>query len=167
MNINELQIKHIFGDKCLILSYKELSGVFDLDETLTHTPVIFLLYEHRHNYGHWTCILKTINNNQEECIEFFDSYGAKPDTQRNGMSIQLLNDNGMEFPKVLYLLFKSSYPIEYNNHKLQKIGSNINTCGRWCIVRSLMNTLTIDEFAKIFKGKHSDKHIVLYSDYFL
>lgn len=151
ISISETQIRDFFRGDCLILRYSELKDIHSLDDILDLIPRLFLLYEYKDNYGHWVVIFKTINKKGQHCIEFFDSYGMKPDFQLKGFNKEIRNIYGMEYPYILKLLHDSKYPIEYNNHKLQKKSDKITTCGRWCIIRSFLDQLPIDKFANLFK----------------
>lgn len=146
-------IKSFLGKKVATLSYNQLGEIDNLDKALNAVPFLFVLYEYKPNYGHWTCILRSINKQGAPCIEFFDSYGSKPDSQLGGFSPEIRNEYGMSFPLVAKLLLESKYPIEYNNHKLQKHNSKIQTCGRWGMLRCMFHDMHIDEFAKMFQNK--------------
>lgn len=146
------QIKEFLGDVAC-LKYSDLVNIEDLDQALDAVPFIFVLYEYKPNYGHWTCILKTKGKNGKPVIEFFDPYGVKPDRQRKGLSDKIKNQYGMKYPLVAKLLKESKFPIEYNNHKLQKYDPEIQTCGRWCMMRCVFNNYHIDEFKDLFTNK--------------
>lgn len=150
--MSETDIRKLMGAKKVkIVAYNELPRIKNLD-TLLKNKYLFVLYEYKPNYGHWTCLLKTVNKEGKDCIEFFDSYGAKPDRQLNGQPQSLKNKYGYDYPRVVELLLKSKYPIEYNNYKLQKYSEKVQTCGRWCMMRCLMDSMSIDTFVKEYKA---------------
>lgn len=150
------QIKNFLGNVAC-LKYSDLKKIDNLDQALNAVPYIFVLYEYRPNYGHWTCLLKTKGKNGKPVVEFFDPYGIKPDHQRKGFSNKIKNKYGMNYPLVADLLLNSKYSIEYNNHKLQSYSPDIQTCGRWCMMRCVFDDLNIDQFKNLFSSKKFSK----------
>lgn len=154
---------------CKIMLYKNLVRVHDLDNYLRKHKAIFVLYEYEKNYGHWTLLLLTKGtkqNSNREVIEFFDSYGMLPDSMLHNLPLEIRDNYGLDFPYVLNLLYHSKLPVEFNNHKLQRMRKGINTCGRWCIMRYFYSDLNIDQFYKLFKNKKYslDKTVTIASD---
>ena len=60
--------------------------------------------------------------------------------------------NSEILPHLTALLYKSGYPIEYNNYQLQERKKGISTCGRWVGMRLFFRDLPIEDFIKIFIG---------------
>lgn len=144
--INEDDIKNYLGNQVKIIEYKQLKNVSDL-ESFMQVPFLFLLYEHKPNFGHWTCIIK---NDIQYTFEFFDSYGTKPDLQLLDLPIRLRNSLGQESPELASLLFDSNRKIIYNSNKLQSENQKIQTCGKWCILRCSMFNIPVNTFADLF-----------------
>ena len=114
-----------------ILKYSELANYSNIDELLpTNKDYAFILYEDSPNKGHWTCLSKNDNN-----IEYFDSYGGKPDNPLNWNNKQINNELGQGQKLLSNLLDGSDRKVIYNPKKYQKDGSDINTCGRHCTFR--------------------------------
>jgi len=71
----------------------------------------------------------------------------------------------MDYPYLSELLYESpkNYKITYNDHRFQKGGAGIQTCGRWSALRLVFRDLTLGQFAKLFnpKDKHSDDLVTL------
>jgi hypothetical protein len=99
-----------------------------------------VLYEKTPLNGHWSLILRTKNNNGKPCIEFFDSYGMKPDE-----CLKIMNKEYK--PKLVKWLLKNGGNISYNPIQYQKNGP-IATCGRHCIMRWMARHLSQEQYKK-------------------
>ena len=122
-----------------IIRYDDLINI-DPNTLLSQLPVV-ILYRTGPDYGHWTLLHKLDNGN----IEFFDSYGFKPDTEFGFIG------NEYQLPHYLWeLLGKLSKltRIHYNQYPLQSQSRGVNTCGRWVILRHLFKFADIDSFKK-------------------
>jgi len=141
-----------------ILKYAELDQFRTMEELLPkEVDYRIILIEQNPNSGHWCCILR-----YGKTIEWFDSYGLKPDGELNFIS-KIKNKLLGQDVKHLTFLFNDAVQREwnciYNKKKLQKLKNGINTCGRWCLLRITMLTqfyFDLDEFLefieKNFKG---------------
>jgi hypothetical protein len=118
-----------------VLKYTELKNY----KVLPKLPIV-LLYEIKHNIGHWTTILRT-----PEGIEHFDSYGYIPDDEFSFIPDDFKYESNQNYKYLLNMLYGSGEVINYNSYKLQD-EPPIATCGRWSILRNLFNNLTIEQF---------------------
>ena len=121
-----------------VISYRRLAS-----SILKPGKGVVILFETRPNVGHWTLLFDRGNS-----IEFFDSYGLKPDQELRKIDKSYRIESNQLYPKLLTLLSESGRKIEYSPYKLQRIGASVNTCGRWVVIRYLNKNLTIDEFHK-------------------
>jgi len=121
-----------------IITYPELEHV-NPEKLLKHLPVA-ILYMNAPNHGHWTLLHRT-----PEGIEFFDSYGFKPDTE---MTSGLIGEEYKEPPYLARLLYQLSgkYKINYSPYHFQAMKQGVNTCGRWIILRNNYSKIGIDDF---------------------
>jgi hypothetical protein len=126
---------------CKVIPYEELSRYDTIDEVLSRDKCAIILYQIREDFGHWVAINKIHDN-----IEFFDSYGYRPDEE---FKFAKFNKK----PYLTRLLIKSPYQIIYNPYKLQKDGFDMNTCGRWVVLRILMKDIPIKTFSRLFLGQ--------------
>lgn len=112
---------------------------YDQLEHLTQLPLpLVILYitafSPPNKKGHWVLLHRT-----PEGIEFFDSYGYKPDREFNDISPKL------HYPHYLdHLLHRIKSPVHYNDYSFQSPISN--TCGRWVILRNYFSRYKIDNF---------------------
>jgi hypothetical protein len=90
----------------------------------------FLLIEDKKNSGHWCCVNKLGN-----IIEFFDSYGGKPDSQLNYVPDNVKVQLGEDEKRLTQLLREAGYKVNYNPFKYQEVDGDIQTCGRHCCLR--------------------------------
>lgn len=134
------------GGESKIVVYPDLYKYEDLDELLEPHGAIFLLYEFKKNYGHWTLLFK-----QGDTIEHFDSYNYKPDKEFSFIPNYFRKVNKMMYPQLTKMLYDSGKDIHYNNFELQSQGENIATCGRWCLLRLRFKHMNIDEFYDMMK----------------
>lgn len=130
-----------------IVTYPDLQSYKDIDELLKPHGVVFLLYEFKRFYGHWTLIYRRDDGG----IECFDSYSYKPDEEFTFIPEYFRAINDMVYPRLTKMLLDSNKDIHYNNFKLQRESNNIATCGRWCLVRLLFKHMDIDKFYKMMK----------------
>jgi hypothetical protein len=166
-SLSGLDIENVlkkFNKKCYLTLYKNLIKYNTIDELLREARYIIILYETTKNYGHWCCLFK----NNKNSIEFFDSYGIRPDDELKYSTELFRKKNKMNFPLLTYLLLECPYNIEYNQYKLQKMTKDISTCGRWVLLRCLLSNFNIDNFYKIFKNvKNKDKATVIMTEDFI
>lgn len=108
---------------------------------LPKLPLV-LLYEIKKDFGHWVTVLET-----PEGIEHFDSYGYAPDSELSFIPDNYKIESHQNEKHLLKLLLKKNEQINYSNFVFQD-EPPIATCGRWVILRNLLNYLTIDQFHK-------------------
>lgn len=125
-----------------IIVYDDLHK-FTPQTLLDMLPVAILYqpYSTNPNMGHWTLIHKVPGS-----IEFFDSYGFKPDGQFREMEYQQPH----HIARLLLHLMNLSN-MSYNQYQLQRRGSGIATCGRWIIVRNMFSSYDLDRFVRAIK----------------
>lgn len=126
--------------------YRDFNNYDSIDEAFNGKKSILILYLQTESFGHWTCLIKLKNN----LIEFFDPYGYVIDKGLKFNNKNLNDHLGQRYPYLSELLVKSKYNLSYNNFSFQRKGSNINTCGRHCIVRMNNNNLSLKRYKQIF-----------------
>lgn len=138
-SFSEANIKKVVD--CDIVVYEDLVNYNDIDDLLGPHQCCVLLYQQKQTYGHWVCLSRRGN-----IVEFFDSYGGKPDSQLKFAKYNKHNDQ----PYLSQMLYESPYEIRYNPYKLQSEKNDMNTCGRWVTLRLVLRHVPIDVFAKLF-----------------
>lgn len=107
--------------------------------------------------GHWCAIM--ICPDPINTIYFFDSYGEFIDNQLSHiptpyrkMTKQAKRDIGI----ILYnAMLHDGFKIVWNEHKLQRKGKHIATCGRYCAL-FLKSNLPSDTFGQLVKKYSKD-----------
>ncbi len=140
-------IGNYLNNRIKVVTYKDLYNFNSIDDLLSPFGVIALLFETRPGNGHWTILFK--RNNQ--MIEFFDSYGLVVDDELKFVNSKYKNMLRENYKYLTKLIYDSPYELEYNPHHFQKLDGNVNTCGRWIILRYIYKSLTIDEFFRVIK----------------
>jgi Ulp1 family protease len=93
----------------------------------------FIFTESKYNVGHWTALIRDGSN-----FEYFDSYGDSPksilDFIPKYMNKQLGNNWSQDLGKIIGSIKKTDKFL-YNKFPLQQEMQDVNTCGRWVIIR--------------------------------
>lgn len=175
LNINKSDIAHIItkyisdqditrylGPKAMkhIMKYSELSDYPNIEALLPKKrDFVILLIESSFNSGHWISVIRDGKN-----IEIFNSYGCPPssdldlltDTQRQKLGEErkwlneLLNDA------------MNRFNIYYNSVDLQKESPNVNTCGRFQLLRInlfLIRKYNLQQFLDFMKANCAHYHL--------
>jgi hypothetical protein len=136
-----------------IIKYSQLKNFNNIEELLPNEQsYCILLYESQPNSGHWTALMRIDDN-----IEYFDSYGNKPDFPLT-WSKDINEALGQSIPYLSNLLDKTSRDVYYNDFQYQKENKDVATCGRHCIFRILCltrNFYDLKQYCNFLKGlKH-------------
>jgi len=124
-SMNDGNIRNYFPD-AKIITYNDLNDIDHIDELLPDNKSYFImLIEQEKGKGHWVCLNK-INDN----IEFFDSYGGKPDDQLKYTPEENKEELGLDGKRLTQLLKESGHTVKYNPIKYQAKDGDIKTCGR-------------------------------------
>jgi len=76
---------------------------------------------------------KPLENSRQPIIQFFDSYGGKPDSQLKWVSEPMREELGQKKPLLTMLFDKCPYAVYFNDVEYQKESPNISNCGRHCV----------------------------------
>jgi len=145
--LSDTDINLVLQPPTHVFIYPDLEMMSSIDEAFDSEGRCIMLYPvTSETNGHWVCMIQRPNE-----IEFFDPYGKAPDTELEWMGSALRRDLNIEKPVLTRLFKESGYKITYNTHKFQHNASDINTCGRHCIVRLMFKNLTLDEYVKMVK----------------
>lgn len=140
-------IYKLLNGKTNIIEYPDLANYNSVEELLSPFGNVVILYLSSEDYGHWTTLFQYPNSN---VIEFFDPYSMVPDGEFRYIDTQKRKELKESSPLLSELLIKYDGPIEYNNYKFQRFAKNVNTCGRWVVLRLTMKDLTLEQFRNIF-----------------
>lgn len=156
--LSDTDVLKLVDGKAKVLLYSDLANYDTIEDALGPNQAIFLLYETQKDYGHWVSVFKEGNT-----IEFFDPYGIFVDNELEWIPSNFREVSGQKYPQLSYLLSKVPEKINliYNNHKFQKTGKGINSCGRWSALRLAYRDMSLDKFKDLFLGAGSDDMVTL------
>lgn len=169
-SLSNTDINDILEPDTHILTYPEFCEMQHIDEAFDSLGrCVFLFLTENQSTGHWLTMFK-----RGKDIEYFDSYGEKPEAQRAWLSEEQLEDLGEEDPCLLRLLKESGYRVYWNTHKYQATRDDVNSCGRWCVARLICKDMsnlqfynTVKEGMKEYGVKTPDDWVALFTAEFL
>jgi hypothetical protein len=164
-------INEILEPDTKIIIYPEFGGMQSIDEAFDSLGrCVFLFLTTSESSGHWLTMFKRGDNT----IEYFDSYGEKPEAQREWLTEEMLEDLGQSEPYLMNLLKASGYKVYYNTVRYQKVKDDYNSCGRWCVARLICKDMsnlqfynTVKEGMKEYGVNQPDDWVSLFTYEFL
>ncbi len=148
--LSDNDVKALLKGYTKIVPYSDLHKYKSINQLLKPYDSAVILYESEPNFGHWVSLIK-----RKKSIEFFDPYGFFPDDELKWIKPLIRIQNNADHTYLINLLLTSKIPIEYNNHALQGENPNIQTCGRWSVIRILFKNWNIDKFSQILNSDHN------------
>jgi len=119
--------------------YSEIKNFYSLEALFQgKNNLIILLDPPSTSIGHFVCLIKQPNQ-----YVFYDPYGNRLTTL-----LELLN---ISDTSLIDLLEKEKVEVSINNHPFEKISGKINTCGRWCCLRTKWADKNNVEFQQMVK----------------
>jgi hypothetical protein len=117
-----------------IIKYSDLKNFNKIEDLLPKDKsAVVILIEDKYNSGHWVCVMR-----YGKTIEYFNSYGAKWDTDWkfvNKMMRIILGEGTNEMTRLMDNAEKDGWNVVWNKKRFQKLSGRIQTCGRWCVFR--------------------------------
>lgn len=131
----------------------DLKRFNSIEEALRPYGAMFILYEKDKNYGHWVLVFRS-----GDTIEYFDPYGFQID-----YPIKKFNNGYPHVGEMLIKFAQKGGSVIHNPVRLQKLSSNISSCGRWCAMRLLLRDMPLDRFINLFKNSKmsGDEYVTL------
>jgi hypothetical protein len=147
--LSDSDILNKLAGRTNVILYRYLAGVSNIEQILINDSCV-ILYETKNKVGHWVCLVRYFDNHTGRwTIEFFDSYGLFPESEKTFINRPFLKNSGQRNNMIARLLYKAmndGYNIAYNDHLQQSRSKNISTCGRHVISRILNKHMTTDEY---------------------
>lgn len=142
-------IQAILDPDTRIFTYPEFGQMSSIDEAFDELGrCIFLFCTESPTSGHWLTMFKRPNGD----IEYFDSYGEKPEAQRAWLTPERLEELGQGEKYLWNLLKASGRRVYYNTHAYQTDKNDVNTCGRWGVARLICKDLSNQQFYNLVKS---------------
>lgn len=139
--LSDDDLKYYLGTdiKKQIITFSDLDNYESIDDLLPKDRSYkIILIEEEKNRGHWVAIMR-----YDKVIEYFNSYGTKPTNDLNfvgQIKNKLLGQSKDLIKSLLDNALHKGYKVIYNTKKFQKLGPNINTCGRHICCRLVAMT---------------------------
>jgi hypothetical protein len=147
ISYSEEDMRRLCEGKVKVVPYSHAKNAHNLSEVLGSHRAAIVLYETEPSYGHW-CALFEVSPNM---LEFFDPYGARPDSQLSMVPAGFRGQSGQDYPYLSDLIKDSAYKnVIYNDVKLQKTSPGTSTCGRWCALRVCFRNVPLKQFQRWF-----------------
>jgi hypothetical protein len=131
-----------------IYRYPDLAAAKHIEECLDALGRCVILYLiNGPNSGHWQCLWRS----EPKTINFFDSYGARPDeafTWTTDAQERRVGQTRRELTRLLDDAVRRGYRVTYSPTQFQKDGPDYATCGRHVVARLLFKDIS----AKDYKG---------------
>lgn len=138
--LSEDDIRKLLGN-VRIITYPDLAKE-TLQSLLPKDGIVVILFlTESKQEGHWTALLR-----RGDTIEYFDSYGIKPDGERAWLDQRHRISLEETRPLIHELLKGYTGPVTYNRKKLQK--GSVATCGRHVVVRGWNLNLPISTYSE-------------------
>ena len=168
--LSDSEILNIMPEATIILS-PELKKL----RRLPPLPLV-ILYTTAPNFGHWTLLHEVPDKRGRPTVEFFDSYGMKPDDQLAFISPAYRRESDQTKKELVRLLLGAGVgqdgepSLSYNEYKFQAPthpdGTPVNTCGRWIILRYLAGagggSPSLEDFRRIaYRWRDPDEWAVV------
>jgi len=136
-----------------VIRYPELTQYSRIEDALDpEGRLVILFLTEGPTVGHWVCVH---GNFEDRTLEFFDSYGLKPDDERNWMSHSRLVQLNETEPLLYDLLADAAmrgWKITFNPYHLQSTAPGVETCGRHVVTRLLNQDADIHEYVDGIEG---------------
>lgn len=145
ISLSNFDVMNLVNNEANLVLYPDIKNYKNIDSLLGKYQACIILYLTKENYGHWCCIFKQTPH----IIQFFDSYGEMVDSALDyNMDPYFKKHGGMDLPLLTRLLLDAydKYEIRFNNFKFQEDKKDVNTCGRFCVVRLWLRNLNEYEF---------------------
>jgi hypothetical protein len=141
-----------------IIKYSDLKNYNDITDLLPdEKSARIILIEDKYNSGHWVAIMR-----YGKTIEYFNSYGAKWDTDWkfvNRMARIILGENTNEMTRLMDKAKQDGWNTIWNEKAFQKVSNQVQTCGRWCVLRIEMMKMgyNLKEFQDFIKKRKTEE----------
>ena len=155
--LSSIQVQKLAGSGSKVLLYSDLLEHSTLESVFGNASKIALLYRQTPSFGHWIAIYKSPGG----MVSFMDPYGKFIDSEIKRAAIPSLGQGDPVLIRLMLDYMDRGNKVEYNEKPLQKVGDDINTCGRFVgyYLQKAGKGMTMEEFQREF-AKNGDAKIV-------
>lgn len=153
-------VQKLLPFKVRIFRYSDIANFNDIDKLLEPYGCAVILFETpmkkgSNMGGHWTSLCRTVDDDNNPSVNFFDSYSIIPDDQKKYIDKQFQNIIGQSENYLTKLLYdtqkKYDDVIEYNDVQFQKMDPKISTCGKHVAIRLIMKDISMNQYQNFMK----------------
>ena len=154
-------IERLLHSDVSIIDYSEFKNIDKIEDIFKKSNNVVVLYRWSLRIGHWVALIRHSNY----LIEFFDSFGSKPDGPLLHWSPALRQEIlGQDKPYMNILLYKwmsqnRRHKLLYNEYTFQS--KSFSTCGRWVVFRIWHADMPLSKFIKKYKDLDDDDIIAI------
>ena len=131
-------------------NYAQLASIQNISGLLAgHIAAIILLQIESPNapaVGHWVAVIQLADGS----FLHFDPYGLKPDQELS------ITHEKPYLGNILNASRSQGMIVRYTHTQFQALREDVNTCGRWCVVRVKNRNLSNSQFKRKFHDGVSD-----------
>jgi hypothetical protein len=148
-------IQTILEPDTKIITYPQFATMSHIDEAFDALGrCIFLFLTTGPTTGHWLTMFK-----RKEGIEYFDSYGERPEAQRKWVEPDMLEELGQGEPYLMNLLRSSGYRVYSSTVAYQSDRSDVATCGRWAVARLICKDFSNKQFYDLVREQMREQDL--------
>lgn len=134
--------------KLPVVYYPDLQDVKDIDELFGEKGSFLLMYLKSPTFGHWVLVSKS--KMEPLTLEYFDPLGNMIDHYLDEFKFE----KGAQYPgsnQLAKLMHASRYKkVMSNGIQLQLDAPEVQTCGKWCMLRYLLLFVPMEQFVDFF-----------------
>lgn len=146
--LSSIELEKMLGETAVeIIGYHELKKYRSLKQMFDKCKywIILIVIESdskTYNIGHWIALM-----DHNTHYEHFDPYGIDIDEETVFTHER--------HPYLKNLFSSSDKKVEVNRIKFQQFKENVNTCGRWCVVRCKLGYFELQKFNSFINIAHT------------
>lgn len=127
-----------------LINYNDLKEATSIEQVFGRDKAVIILMsieaKNAPKVGHWIALL-----DKPGLIEHFDSYGFSVDQE-----LAITHEQNL----LKKLLSTSGKKVAQSRRKFQQIREQVNTCGRWCVVRIKHFEMSVTQFSDFIDKLH-------------
>lgn len=140
-----------------IFTYEQLDKTAHIDNLFDgYGRAIMLFLTDSAMSGHWIALIRRGN-----VIEAYDPYGFSPSEWKRKLqpNMEIVKTHNQDKPLLEQKVRGAGYKLVWNKKQQQPKSPNVNTCGRWSVMRLLFADFTLDEFNKMIDSIYKETGI--------
>ena len=143
-----------------VITYPELKAFSCIEEAMggPNGKLVILFLTTGLSEGHWVGLQRIPDTKKgTPVIEFFDSYGIRPEGEKKWLShsqLVYLDEDEPILRNLLVDAAKRGYQIDYSQHQFQDEEDTSETCGRHVAMRLLHGGMNLKKYKDFITSTH-------------